>query len=306
MITVLVGENDAKRLQEQTRIVDAFIAAHTDMGLERLDAEETSYDRLVEAVQSVPFLVDRKLVVIRSGGMNTDFTEKFEQFLGAVTESTDVLLVEGKLDKRTAYYKQLKKLDGFKEFNVLDANGLIRFAADYAKEQGGSLSTTDARFLVERVGTDQMSLTHELDKLLTYNSKINKASIELLTEEIPQSKIFDLLDAAFAGNVRRTQSLYADQRAQGAEPQQIMAMLVWQLYILAVVKAGQQRSSAEIATAAKLNPYVVEKTARVARQLAPTKLRQMITELRVLDVRSKSEGIVLDDALQHYLLTLTV
>jgi DNA polymerase-3 subunit delta len=304
MITTLCGENDAMRLREQTRIVTTFEAEYTDMGLERLDAEETGYDRLVEAVQSLPFLVSRKLVVIRSGSLNTEFTEKFEQFLGAITDSTDVLLVEGKLDKRTAYYKQLKKLTDFHEFAVLDASGLTRFAADYAKEWGGTLSTADARFLVERIGTDQMTLTHELDKLLTYNPHITRDSIVLLTEAVPQSKIFDLLDAAFAGEVKRTQTLYADQRAQGVEPQQIVAMLVWQLYVLAVTKAGQQRSVAEIASAAKLNPYVVEKTARLGRRLPPQKLRQMITDLRVLDVRSKSESIILDDALQQYLLAI--
>ena len=294
------------RLREQARLIDVFIKKYTDLGLERLDAEEASYDRLVEAVQSLPFLADRKLVVIRDGSMNTDFTNAIESFLDAVTDSTDVLLVERKLDKRTAYYKQLKKLTDFHEYVVLDANGLAQFAVQYAKEQGGSLALADARLLVERTGANQMLLVHELDKLLTYEPNITKESIMSLTDEVPQSKIFDLLDAAFAGQTNRTQAVYADQRAQGTEPQQIVAMLVWQLYVIAVVKTGQQRSVAEIASTAKLNPYVVEKTKQLARQIPLAKLQQMIRSLRILDVRSKSESIVLDDALQHYLLTLSI
>jgi len=294
------------RLREQKRVIDAFLAEYTDIGLERLSADEVGYDRLVEAVQSLPFLAPRKLVVIRGGSLNTEFTEKFESFLGAVTESTDVLIIEGKLDKRTVYYKQLKKLTEFHEFTVLDADGLARFAVEYVKDEVGTLSMADARFLVERTGTNQMAITHELDKLLTYNPRITKDSIVLLTDEVPQSKIFDLLDAAFAGQVSRTQALYSDQRAQGVEPQQIVAMLVWQLYTMAIVKAGQQRSSAEIAGLAKINPYVVEKTRQLARKIPLTTLQHMITSLRVLDVRSKSESIVLDDALQHYLLTLSI
>lgn len=294
------------RLREQARLIDVFIKKYTDLGLERLDAEEASYDRLVEAVQSLPFLADRKLVVIRDGSMNTDFTNAIESFLDAVTDSTDVLLVERKLDKRTAYYKQLKKLTDFHEYVVLDANGLAQFAVQCAKEQGGSLALADARLLVERTGANQMLLVHELDKLLTYDPNITKESIVSLTDEVPQSKIFDLLDAAFAGQTNRTQAVYADQRAQGTEPQQIVAMLVWQLYVIAVVKTGQQRSVAEIASTAKLNPYVVEKTKQLERQIPLAKLQQMIRSLRILDVRSKSESIVLDDALQHYLLTLSI
>lgn len=305
MITTLCGENDAERLREQARIVDAFVGEHTDMGLERIDGDTASYDRMLEAVQSLPFLVSRKLVVLHAPSLNKDFTERFEAFVGAVIEQTDVLVIESKLDKRTAYYKQLKKLTDFHDFAVLDANGLAVFAVSYVKDQGGILQPADARYLVERVGTNQLSLQHELDKLLSYQPKIVRSSIDLLTDEVPQSKIFDLLDAAFAGQTSRLLSLYADQRAQGVEPQQIVAMVVWQLYIFAVVKAGQGKSAADIARAARLSPYAVEKSQRTLRNLPMARLRQMVTDLRVLDVRSKSEGIVLDDALQHYLLTVT-
>ncbi len=305
VITTLTGENDAERLREQARIVGEFVAEYTDMGLERLDGEDASYEQLLAAVQSLPFLVTRKLVVIRGASNNKELAERFEQFLDAVTDSTDVLFVEGKLDKRTALYKQLKKLTDFKEYGVLDAAGSARFAGEYVKEQGGALSAGDARLLIERVGIDQLGLRHELDKLLAYSPKITRQSIELLTDALPQSKIFELLDAAFAGRTKQLLVLYKDQRAQDVEPQQIVAMLVWQLYIFAVVKAGQNKPASEIARTARLSPYVVEKSQALMRRTTLARLKEMISELRALDVRSKSEGIVLDEALQHYLLTLT-
>lgn len=304
MITTLTGENDAERLREQARIVGEFVAEYTDMGLERLDGEEATYEQMLAAVQSLPFLVERKLVVIRGASANKELAERFEQFLDAVTDSTDVLLVEGKLDKRTALYKQLKKLTDFKEFTLLDAPGLVRFAGEYVKEQGGTISAGDARLLVERVSTDQLGLRHELDKLLAYDPSITRENIELLTDEVPQSKVFELLDAAFAGRTKQMLMLYKDQRAQGVEPQQIVAMLVWQLYIFAVAKAGQKKPAAEIARDAHLSPFVVEKSLALMRRTSPQQLRTMVSDLRALDVRSKSEGIVLDEALQHYLLTL--
>lgn len=306
MITTLCGENDAERLREQARIVDGFVAEYTDMGLERIDGDAASHDRILAAVQSLPFLVSRKLVVLRGPSLNKDFIERFEDFPAAVIEQTDVLIVEGKLDKRTAYYKQLKKLTDFHEFSVLDPAGLAAFAVQYVKDNGGQLQSADARYLVERTGTNQLSLQHELDKLLSYRPKIVRSNIDLLTDEVPQSKIFDLLDAAFAGNTGRLLSLYADQRAQVVEPQQIVAMVVWQLYVFSVIKAGQGRSAADIARSAHLSPYVVEKSQRTLRRLPMARLRQMVTDLRTLDVRSKSESIILDDALQHYLLTLAI
>ena len=299
------GENDSERLRAVRLFVAAYEAEHGDMAIERLEGEDASYDRIAESASSIPFLCDRKLVVLRGASLNKDFTERFEEFLGSITDSTDVLLVEGKLDKRTSYYKQLQKLTDFTEFKVLDAQGLVRHAAEYAREQGGVLGMGDARLLVERVGLNQLSIQHEIDKLLLYNPKITRQTIELLTDRLPQSRVFDLLDAAFAGNTVRMQQLYADQRAQGVEPQQLVAMLVWQLYIFALVKAGQGKSASEIAREAKLSPFVVEKAQSAMRGVSLVDLRAMISSLRELDVRSKTEGIVLDEALQFYLLNLS-
>lgn len=303
------------RLRAVHEFVAAFELEYGDMAVEKLDAEAVSYDRITEAVQSLPFLASRKLVVLRGGSLNKDFTEKFEEFLSLITDSTDVLLTEAKIDKRTSFYKLLQKKTVFTEFKELDSNGLARWAVGYAKEQGGSISQSDATYLIQRVGdalhvqkktgASQLSLKNELDKLLLYALSITRESIDLMTDENPASKIFDLLDAAFAGDTRRMQRLYADQRAQGVEPQQILAMIVWQLYIFAIVKAGQGKSPSEIAQSAKLSPFVVEKAQSAMRRASLADLRAMVRTLRELDVRTKTEGIIPDEAVQFYLLSLT-
>jgi len=286
------------------RLVDAFVQAHGDMGLERLDGEEVDYDRLQAAAQSLPFLAPRKLVVLRAPGANKDFMTHFEEFCAGVAETNDIILVEPKLDKRLSYYKQLKKLTDFQEFAPLDGAALQRYLSDYAGSRGGSLGSTEARMLIDRVGTNQLILQHEVDKLLAYGSKVSRESIELLTERTPQSSIFELLDAAFAGNARRAMALYDEQRALKVEPQQILAMLIWQLHILAIVKAAGSRSPDAIAKEAKISPFTVRKTVGLARRISLGTLKGLITELREYDVRLKSEALSADEVVRYYLLQL--
>ncbi|HEY4161348.1 MAG TPA: DNA polymerase III subunit delta [Candidatus Saccharimonadales bacterium] len=304
MITTLTGENDVLRQQALRQLVDSFMAEHTDMGLERLDGEEAAYERMHEAVQSLPFLAPRKLVVLRTPGSNKEFTEHFEQFVVDIAETNDVVLVEPKLDKRLSYYKQLKKLTNFREFAVLDAGGLARYLADYARQQGGLLSTADARLIVDRVGVNQLTLQHELDKLLAYDPKVTRTGIELLTERTPQGNIFELLDAAFAGNAQRAMQLYDEQRDLRVEPQQILAMLVWQLHILAIAKAAGGRGADVIAREAKLSPFTARKSQDLARRITAPRLKQLITDMRTFDVRLKSEAINADEVVRYYLLQL--
>ncbi|HUB94106.1 MAG TPA: DNA polymerase III subunit delta [Verrucomicrobiae bacterium] len=304
MITTLTGENDVLRQEALRQLTDEFVTKYTDMGLERLDGEEVEYARMHEAVQSLPFLAARKLIVLRTPGTNKEFTEKFEQLITDVAETNDVVLVEPKLDKRLSYYKQLRKLTDFHEFVVLDSGGLARYLVDYAKTRKGNLGTGDARTIIDRVGMNQLALQHELDKLLAYNPKVTRESIELLTDRTPQSNIFELLDAAFSGNTTRTMQLYDEQRELRVEPQQIVAMLIWQLHILAIVKAAGGRSADVVARDAKLSTFVVRRSMELARRITTDKLKQLIADLRVFDVRLKSEALNSDEVVRYYIIRL--
>ncbi len=304
MVTTYAGDNDGQRLEATKKYVQDFVERYTDMGLEKIDAVDVDYEQILGAAQSVPFLAERKLVVIRQGSLNKEFVEKFEQFLDSVLESTEVLITEGKLDKRTGYYRLLKSKTNFTEFAVLDSNGLVKYAVEYANELGAKLSTSDARYLIERTAPNQLSLKHDIDKLALYKPTINREAIDLLTELSPQSTTFELIEAAFRGDHKKTESLYADQLAQGMEPRQIIWLLAWQLHMVAVAKAGRAMSSADIARDLNTKTYPVDKARALASRISAPTLKRMISDLRELDVRSKSEGILLDDALQYYLLTL--
>lgn len=285
-------------------MVTAFVQNHDEMGLERLDGEESEYDRIQEALTSLPFLADKKLIVLRNGSLNKKFTEQAQALLEQVPETTDVILVEPKLDKRSAYYKYLKKATDFSESNELDANGLGRWLVERAASGGGSLSMSDAHFLVDRVGAVQQLLANELDKLLLYEPNITRQAIELLTEPAPQSTIFELLEAAFAGNGKRTMALYEEQRALKVEPQQIIAMLAWQLHMVALAKAAGKRTPDQAAKEAKVSPFVFKKSAGIARKLDNGEVRQLIASLLTIDTRLKRESIDADEAVQQYLLRI--
>ena len=306
MVITLTGENSYLLQQELKKLVGTFVAEHSDMALERLDGEDADFVRIQEALTSLPFLASKKMVVLRSPGANKKFTEEAEKLLADVPETTDVVIAEPKLDKRLSYYKYLKKATDFREFPVPDLLGLARWLVVAAKEQGGSISPADARYLAERVGMNQQLLANELTKLLIHDPKITRQAIDELTEATPQSTIFQLLEAAFAGNAKRTLELYKEQRAMKVEPPQIVAMLAWQLHVLAIVKTAGEKAAGQIASEAKLSPFVVQKSANIARKLSLAELKTLIADLLKIDARSKRESIDPDEALQHYLLQMAI
>ena len=304
MIITLTGNNDFARLAEQRQLIAAFVAAEGDLGLEQLDGAETDIARLQEALSSPPFLSSRKLVVLQRPSQNTSFLEQHAALLTDTPDTTDVLIIEPTLDKRLSYYKYLQNHSDFRAFPALDGAGLARWAVTYAAAAGGRLSSADAQYLINRVGLSQQQLSQELDKLLLHNPLISRQSIELLTDNQPQSTIFELLDVALAGRQAQALHLYREQQALGVEPQQLIAMLAWQLHVLALIKSGAQRTPDQIASQAKISPYVVRKSMAAADRLTTAQLKQQVAALATLDGRAKTEPLDLHAALQHFILTL--
>lgn len=304
MIITLTGTNHFLLQQELSRLIQDFVAKHGDVNLERLDGEEVLVARLIEATQSLPFLADKKLVILRNPSTQKDFAEQIESVISRVPENVDLVLVEPKIDKRSSYFKVLKAKTEYREYVEPDTYQLNKWIVQYVKQQGGEISTSDSQYLVDRVGLNQQILYKELEKLLDFNTKIDRNSIDLLTDKTPQSTIFELLDAAFAGNGAKTIELYRQQRSLRVEPQQIMAMLAWQLHVLAVVKTAGNKNPEQIAKESKINPYVVRKTTNIASLITLADLRNLIKRALDLDLRLKSQKIDADLAIKHFLLTI--
>ncbi len=304
MAVVITGNNEFAARNELNRLVQEFVTKHGEFGVERIEAADIELGRLLENVGSAPFLASRRMIILSSPSSNKTVAEHIDQILDAASESTDLIISERKFDKRLGLYKTLKKRAEFKEYNDLDERGLAGWLVVEAKKRGGTLKNVDANFLVQRAGLNQMGLSHELGKLLSYDPSITRDNIELLIEPLPQSSVFDLLDAAFAGNKQRTIALYQDQRKQQVEPQAIMGMIAWQVHILAVVKFNEKDGAEAIAQKAKLSPFVVRKTLNITRSLSQKQTKDLVGRALALDIRLKSEMIDADDAVQHFLLTI--
>jgi DNA polymerase III subunit delta len=305
MIKTMTGSNSFALQQVLHKLTTNFVKEHGDLALEKLDGEEVEFERLREAMTSLPFLASKKLVILRQPSAQKQFTEKFEELLPQVPETTDVVIIEPKLDKRLGYAKILQKKTEYQEFNELDSFGLSKWLVEMAQEQGGTLSSSDARYLVERVGANQQLLASELEKLILFDPKITRRTIDEMVERTPQSTVFELLDAAFHGNKRRVLELYQEQRLLKVEPQAMLAMIAWQLHVLALVKTAGKRSPTDIAKEAKLNPFVVQKALALTKQLTLRDIKNLISRALEIDIKLKSEPINPDEALQTFLVTIT-
>lgn len=305
MIKTLTGNNHFLLKQRLAELADEFVKENGDLALERFDGSEAEPGTLIEAVQSLPLLAERKMVIITDLSQNKPAIDQIEQIISSISESTDIVFYEHQIDRRSSYFKVLKSQTELEEYSRLDGAALSRWVVDEAKKQGAKLAPADAQLLVRRTGENQLLIKNELDKLITHDPEIDRNSIELLVEETPQSRVFDLLDSAFAGQKQRALKLYGDQRAQKVEPQIILAMISRQLWLISLAASSEGRGAREIASDAGLNSaYPAEKAAQLARRLSLARLSRLTEQLYEIDRQAKTKSIDLDEALKNYLLSI--
>lgn len=304
MVIALVGTNWYGLKKTLDEHIKQFRSEHGDMAIEKIYAPESTYNEISGALGSVSLFVSTKMIVITDLSGNKEVAEKINDLIQMVDDQTTLIIVETNVDKRSAYYKTLKKLDNFKEFGELNEVQLQAWIEDYVKSAGGEINRSDASYLIERIGLNQTMIERELAKLLQYDSNITKASIEDLTDQTPVSTIFNLVDTVFSGNLNRALKLYDEQRALRVEPQAIYGMLVWQMHIVTICSAAGSKSSHEIAQETGVNSYVAGKAQTIAQRMGAAKIQNFLKLLRDIEITSKSQTYDLDDALKYAITSL--
>lgn len=304
MISVISGSNQFAKQEKLSELKHEFIKVHGADGVEQYEAESIAAQELRSMLTGVTLFATQRLVVIKNLSSSKQLSEALLDCTSAIPDEVQLVLYESQLDKRTSLYKILKKEASVHEFTELDTSTLIKWAQELVKNRHGSMTVAVAEMLVSSVGNDQLRLRSEIEKLLSYDSKITTENVELLVEKTPQEAVFSLLDAALGGNTQNALELLDGMERAHDDAFQLANMLVWQTHVLAVVHAGLTQSDAEIAKAAKINPFVVKKTRGMTRNLSKSHLRRIIDTVADCDVTLKTTSVDPWRVLEHTILAL--
>lgn len=302
MILAFIGDNSYAREQAAAEFITGFVGVHGAMAVDKFAGEELTFVALSDAITTIPFLSPRRLVIVRDMSTNKPLAEQLEKLSQSIADTTDLVIIEGHVDGRSKYLANLKKFVEVREFTQLDGDSLVRWTVEQTNQLGGRISHQFAQQLVDRVGSNQQLIANELAKLVLYQPDVTAQTIAELTTYTPQGSIFAMLDAAFTGNVAEALGLYSEQRTQGMEPQAILGMITWQMHALTLVKAAGNIPAQEIASRAKLSPFVVRKNQNIARRITDQKLIRLLEQAIETDKMMKTTRVNADDAVRSLLL----
>lgn len=263
MITVLTGENSFGIHEALQALIRDF-----DGQPERVDGSTLELRQLPDLLMGGTLFAQDRLIIIRGITDNTALKSQLPEWLDRVDDSIHLVLIDEKLDKRTALYKDLKKkadLHDFIAWGERDTATAVAWVTKRAQIANLQLDRSLAEHLVRRVGVDQWQLASALD-ILAHVDKITPQSIDEHIEANPTENVFQLFELALEAKTQHVaQMLRTLELTQ--DPYMLFALLSSQAFQLAAVGLAEPGDTPT--KDAGIHPFVASKLERHARRLGP-------------------------------------
>jgi len=301
-----------------------------EMNTTLLDSETLNLEALRADCLTMPFLAERRLVVVQKARpilarLNPAERAKLLDILENLPDSSALVLViedsqssrrgEKFWENTRAYAWLLEWLGAHAEIGQLidcalpeDAD-MPAWIAKHAREAGGEFRTDAAHLLASYVGNNTLRAKQEVDKLLTYvNSEraVTTQDVVLLTSQEQEGNIFNLVDALGERNGPKAMAQFRIL-SEKSEIIELSGMIYRQFRLLIQAREilDEGGSSRQVEKELRVLPFVADKLTSQARRFSMTQLLDVFGRLLQIDEDMKSSGIPGDVAFELLIAELT-
>lgn len=267
------------------------------------NADQLSAEAMVEKMETLPFLSERRLIVFKNAGFfakKAAFSPTGEAALKACFEnpplSTVAIFICGpKPDNRLKWSERLGKSGRVVSFDRLDAAEFNKWIAQRLKRSGIDSDDRTRQFLVDRLAyldyRAEVSL-QEIDKhlevlisLCAGKGTLAKADILKIVPQNLEASSFKLVDAAVAQDLPKALAMVEFLRSEGESEVLILGTLYKALTQLHLVRLMSDTgySDADIAKRLSMHSYRAKLLAKQARSIDTALLSDYIIEAARLD-----------------------
>jgi DNA polymerase-3 subunit delta len=305
-----------------TRKLKEFESEFTDptsaeMNTARLDARSTEENDLNNAVNSMPFLAKRRLVLLANPSSkynNPSARKKFLEFIEKSPETTRVVMYES-VEPRDVekhwlgkWAEKNNKLVQTKAFMLPRLKEMAGWIINETKNQGGQIEPRAAEMLKDMVGVDTRQAGMEISKLLAYVNwarQIKVEDVEAVCIVTSQQSVFDFVDALANGNGKSAQHLL-HRLLETEDEFSLWGMVVRQFRLLIQAREilDGRGTQNDVARALGVHPFVAEKTTQQAARFSIESLENIYHRLLKIDEWVKTSPVTLDLSLDTLVVEL--
>ena len=317
-VTFLYG-NDEFAIARKLKDFESDFADPTTAGMNtaHLEARSMSEDELNNAVNAMPFLAPKRLVILSNPSAkynNPSARKKFETYISNVPDSARLViheLMEPKETEKHWLIKWSKNSTAIKtqSFMLPKQRDMAGWIINEVKNQNGKIEPQAAAKLAEMVGVDTRQAGMEISKLLAYvnwDRPVQGSDVEAVCIVTSQQSVFEFADALSQGNGKVAQRLL-HRLLENEDAFALWGMVVRQFRLLIQAREilDGRGNKDDVARALGVHPFVAEKTTGQAARFSIKSLESIYRKLLGIDEMVKTSQITLELAMDTLVVELT-
>ena len=229
-------------------------------------SESGSLDGLLDFVRTAPFLVEKRMAILRPvEDLEDADRKKLLASLAALPSSAVFLLVSEEAGtKKSAFLRDLETHCTLVACHTPFEKDLPGWVEQRVRKSGGTIDREASRNLVEKTGKDTGSLQNAVDELLLFThprTSITAQDINQLLGKTSEEDVFAIAEDLFQKNSRaaleKTESLFRE----GVRAPEVIGVLAGQLERMKHASDLLERgaSAPEVASALRVPSFVQQK-----------------------------------------------
>jgi DNA polymerase-3 subunit delta len=263
------------------KAIQQIIAAYVDPSMRDLcfsvfHADETKPGEIVLEAQTLPFLAERRVIVIRNG----DHYDKYSgeknsplapllHYLENPSDTTLLLIIAGKVDKRKKLFKSCQKTGAIVECPQLDDSALGAWIRNEVELRGKSIESAAVTELIHRGGSRLGDINNAVNLVTTYVGDapcVTEEDVVAACADVAEETVWALTDAIAASNPEKALSTLFQLADLGKRPDEILGLINW---LLDSAYRALPETDAKLASS-----FVGQKVMPLARKLGLEKLKR--------------------------------
>jgi len=285
-----------------------------DFNLDIIDGKEIILDQVISSIETLPFMDDRKIVIIKDfellKGKKKNFSDSDEKYLidhlDNIPESTVlVFIVYGDVDKRKNIVKKISKNGIVCNCDKLSDMDLFKWVKKKFESRDVVIENAQVMYFIDSEGYRDKSsektlsdLDNEINKISSFVGRgniVTNETIDKLSQKKVENDIFKLIDYIGEKNPSNAMRILNDMIQEGESVLGILAMIAKQFRVVMQVRQYQIEgyTSKAISEKLKVHTFVVSKALKQSLNFSDDMIIDMLNYILESDYKIKN-GLIKD------------
>jgi DNA polymerase-3 subunit delta len=276
------------------RAVEKAVSVLVDPGLRDLAynayyADEADAAEIASVAMTFPFLAERRLIVVNNAEVydSESQVKPLLTYMESPSETTVLILVASRIDKRSKFYKACEKNGVVVECPELREHELMLWINSEVRARGKTIEPAAVEAVIGRAGNHLGDVNNAIQLVCSYigdEPTVRAAHVNAACADVAEDEIWALTDAIAASNTHEAVRVLRQIIDLGKSEFEIMGMINWLLKSAYAVAAGNGPEF-------KLNPFVAKKVGPLADKLGLEKVRDAFSLCMDTEVLFRTTGV---------------